>query len=380
MTCGRSRCFVVLSALVGAVFLAACHSAGDPNYARAFGEAERAETAGRFTEAAAGFERAEGLAPNPREKNHAAYLSAAMLERAGDFPGASARLDRIAHSDPPTEHTSRALYDLADIRIGHGEADRGYADLASLIEKYPSSGMARHALARLAAHREETGGKKDTIAWLDGLGEHLGRTELGETIAYQAAVRVQQAGDQAAARARFIAVADRWPYPFGATFDDSLYRASECDEALGHPQDAVADLERLLKERETASFLGTYQRPRYTQAAMRIGALYRDRLADRKKAREAFHRVYADFTTSVERDNALWQEAELYRIDGDADTACARLSTLVHDFPDSRYVPCAQTKCSKISRPSKSDAPKSCHDYLVRTSAPSVATGTNSHE
>ena len=346
--------------------LAACHGAKDPTYVRAFHEAERAETAGRYVEAAERFDGAAAKAPNARERSHATYLAAKMLEHAGDNASASAHLERIAHEDPPSEHTPRALYDLADLRIAHGEADRGYADLGSLVEKHPSSGLAPHALARIASHRDETTGKKETLAWLDALGERLGRTELGETIAYQAALRAQATGDLQGAHTRFLAIADRWPYPHGSTFDDSLYRVSEIDETLGRPEEAISHLNRMLAERETASLIGTYQRPRYTQAALRIATLYRDRIGDRKKAREAFHRVYADFTTSVYRDDALWQEAELFRLDGDASAACARASTLVREFPDSRYVPCAQAACPNVARPSKSDAPKTCHDYLGR--------------
>ncbi|WP_394838552.1 tetratricopeptide repeat protein [Pendulispora rubella] len=355
-----------------ALTLAACRGGKDPNFVRAFHEAERAQTAGRYAEAAARFDEAAAKAPDPREKGHAAYLAAKMLERSGDNAGASARLESIARQEPPTEHTARALYDLADLRIAHGEPDKGYADLGTLIEKHPSSGISTHALVRLAAHRDETSGQKDTVVWLDGLGERLGKSELGETIAYQAALRTQATGDLPGAHARFLAIVDRWPYPYGNTFDDSLYRASEIDETLGRNEEAIAHLNRMLAERETAHLLGTYQRPRYTQAALRIATLYRDRLNDRAKAREAFHRIYTDFTTSVYRDDALWQEAELYRLDGDANTACSRASTLVREFPNSRYVPCAEAKCPNVARPSKSDAPKKCHDYLVRAREPSA--------
>jgi outer membrane protein assembly factor BamD (BamD/ComL family) len=66
------------------------------------------------------------------------------------------------------------------------------------------------------------------------------------------------------------------------------------------------------------------------------------------------------------RDDALWREAELWRKDGDASTACDRLATLAGDFPDSRYVPCASLRCPAIKRGAKSKAPATCHDYLLR--------------
>jgi hypothetical protein len=99
---------------------------------------------------------------------------------------------------------------------------------------------------------------------------------------------------------------------------------------------------------------------------MRIATLYRDRLHDRERAKDAFHRLYCDFTTSNLRDDALWEEASLWREEGDTGTACKRLATLVHDFPDSRYVPCAPKGCPRIARPEKSRAPTTCHAYLER--------------
>ncbi|MBN9161466.1 MAG: tetratricopeptide repeat protein, partial [Myxococcales bacterium] len=154
--------------------------------------------------------------------------------------------------------------------------------------------------------------------------------------------------------------------PGGAYFDDALYRASEMEEKLGRPREAIAHLERMLSFRESSSTMGSYERPRYSSAILRIATLYEERLGDRAKARETLHRLYADFKTSTLRDDALWHEAELWQKDGDKETACNRLSTLASDFPDSRYVPCAVERCPSIKRPSKSKAPKSCRDYLSR--------------
>jgi hypothetical protein len=104
-----------------------------------------------------------------------------------------------------------------------------------------------------------------------------------------------------------------------------------------------------------------------TPALFRIGVIYAKELHDREKARGAFHRLYADFTTSNLRADALWFEASLWAEDGDTKTSCARLDTLTGDFPDSRYVPCAIDKCPAIKRREKSKAPKECHPYLLRT-------------
>jgi hypothetical protein len=104
----------------------------------------------------------------------------------------------------------------------------------------------------------------------------------------------------------------------------------------------------------------------YVPAMLRIGALWRVRLHDRARARDAFHRLYRDFANSTARDEALWLEAALWRDDGDARSACDRLALLVREFPDSRYVPCATQQCDGIARPDKSAAPKECHPYITR--------------
>ena len=162
-------------------------------------------------------------------------------------------------------------------------------------------------------------------------------------------------------------MATKFPYPFGGFNDDALYRAAEIEEKLGRPQEAIALLERLLSQREVSSFLGSYERPRYLPAILRIAQIYATSSNDRAKARATLHRLYTDFTTSTMRDDALWREAELWRKDGDAKhgvRVASRRST--DDFPDSRYVPCASLRCPSIKRPAKSKAPATCHEYLLR--------------
>jgi hypothetical protein len=39
---------------------------------------------------------------------------------------------------------------------------------------------------------------------------------------------------------------------------------------------------------------------------------------------------------------------------------------MAHDFPDSRFVPCAVEACPKIERPPYSGAPLRCHPYIAK--------------
>jgi outer membrane protein assembly factor BamD (BamD/ComL family) len=99
---------------------------------------------------------------------------------------------------------------------------------------------------------------------------------------------------------------------------------------------------------------------------LRLGALYRDALHDHAKAIATFHRLYTDYAHSTKRAEALWEEAHVWRADGDAKTACDRLATMVSQFPDSRYVPCATKECPEVKRPERSGAPAECREYIER--------------
>lgn len=361
----RALFMTLAFALVGAPACAPNHGSVYPS---AFADAERAETAGRYDEASARYEAAARGAIRDRDRNHATYLSGLMLFRAGKRDEAIAKLTPIANADPPSTHSVDAAYRIAAAHLDHGEVAQGRKEMEALLTRFPNGGVAHPALRRiLDLEDHEPGGVRGSIAYLQRLAASpLGATELGELIVFQTAERLADVGDLAAAHDLYLEVATRWPYPGGALWDNSLFRASEADEKLGRFPHAVADLERLLVERETTTLVGSYQRPKMSPALFRIGTLYANQLNDHARARAAFHRLYAEFTTSKLRDDALWLEADLWRQDGDAARACATLATLVSEFSESRYVPCAIDACPALKRPEKSGAPRTCHPYLLR--------------
>jgi tetratricopeptide (TPR) repeat protein len=334
-------------------------------YLAALATASRDQGAGRFAAAASDYDEAAKVALLANDRNEARWAAAETTARTGDIADAARRLEVIA-SDDSDEHQAQAAYRLAYLRIDSGDADRGWQDLEGVPRHFPTHGVAHVAVRRLVEHADEKGPQ----AGLDearALRKDLDGTELAQIAAYLEAERIEAVGEDAAAREAYVAVADRWPYPFGSFFDDALWHASVIDEKLGRFPAAVLDLQRLLDQRETTTIMGTYERPRYVASILRVGALYRDRLHDRAHARDAFHRLYTDFTNSVQRAQGLWLEAALWRDDGAADTACDRLGTLIAHFPDSRYVPCAVKECPGLERPRASTAPQACHDYITRT-------------
>src|SRR5262249_34021063 len=146
---------------------------------------------------------------------------------------------------------------------------------------------------------------------------------------YEHARALERGGATDAARAEYVRVADRYPYPRGVFWDDSLFRAAELDAARGAPREAIALFERLLADREPSIMQGSYERARYAQAQLRIGELYRDALHDRARAREAFERMWATNTTSRLRDDAMWSAAVIAADAGDAEGACRDLRSLI---------------------------------------------------
>jgi hypothetical protein len=352
---------------LGCAIAGGCAPNQGSTYPPAFAAAQRAETAGRFLEAANDYEAAAKLATRPRDRDEASYLAGLLWIQGGDRRDGVARLDAIAATNPPGEHSAEAAYLAANERLAAGDDVRGWRGIADVVTHFPSSGVAHVALRHVLQHKDATAGVPASLAYLRELAASpVGSSEVGEMVSFEIAEHLASSGDSAGARDQFLATATRWKYPFGALWDDALWRASEIDGALGRDQEAVDDLDRMLRERETTTLVGSYQRPRMSPSLFRIGVLYATRLHDRAKARDAFHRLYTEFTTSSLRGRAMWMEAKLWREDGDESKTCDRLSTLVHDDPDSRYVPCAIETCPSIKRPAKSGAPASCHAYIAR--------------
>lgn len=329
-------------------------------------EARRAESAGRFAEAARHYDEASRTAKLPRDRNFSAYLAATMIDRAGDPSEAERRLRIIAKLDPPSEYSPIAAYLAATGRYKAGDAATGRRELEELSRKFPKTGAAKSALRKLLLEVDEEGSPQKSMATIDRWLPSFRGTELEQLLLYERTKRLEKTGDREATIAALVSLANQFPYPKGAYRDDALFHASELEEALGRPAQAVTHLERLLADRESSSMMGTYERPKFSKAMKRLADLYEFVIRDRAKAREALHRLYAEFPTSIERDDALYRESALWEADGNKGTACDRLETLVSTFPNSRYVPCATLKCAHIKRPKESKAPAECRGYLTR--------------
>lgn len=351
--------------LMGCVLalLAGCAPTLPKPYVESKAAGHRAYGAGRYDEAARHFRAAAGSAERVKDRDEVLYLEAASFGRAGRHREARAAYEALVEVSPEGTRAARAAYEVAQLELEHGDEARGWEMLHAFIKQYPDSGLARRAMLRYLVHLDEEHGPERTIAYLDQGYAWFHRNDLGEAAMYQKALRLERLGRLEQARDTFARTADTYPYPVGGLFDDALFRASMIDEKLGQPRTAVERLEKMLRVREPSTFQGSYERPRFSEAQMRIGTLYRDALGEPERARQAFRKLFVSFTTSVLRDDALWAEARLALKQGDGPGACEAVTLLVKDLPKSRYAPCAKLLCESAP---ELDEPRKCRAYIAR--------------
>jgi len=348
-----------LKRAVVVLLLAACGGSSPSAYAKHFAAAERAETAGRHQEAADQFDAAARDPATKREQEHAEFLAALELVRAGDVAAGAKRLEAIANAKG--EHAAQARWALVQMDIATNQPNVK-EELEAYVRTYPNDGLAYPALEARLRMARDAGGEAEVQNVLHALQPAVSNTDSAARVAFEIAESLAKQNKPDEARAQFVDVATKFPYP-GEYFDDALWRASEIDEQQGRIPEAIADLEKMLAVIEYSTLPGTYIRPRFPDAQWRIAVLYRDKVGDKSKAIAAFSRYIDLFSNSARKDEALWQQAKLV---GDASSSCDLLAKLVKTSPDSRYVPCAMSRCSKIERPKDSHAPKTCHAYITR--------------
>jgi outer membrane protein assembly factor BamD (BamD/ComL family) len=313
-------------ALLLLVLSCACAPTLPAPYVHARAAAEAAYGKQQFEIAGQRWLEAAGAARNSRDRAEARYRAATSFERAGNVA------------------RTRELYTL----LARGTSERAARATFAL------------ALRRYFAELAERGGDRAVLGYLDRAIPELGGTDLAEQLYYERARRLEASEQLAPAADAYLAVAERFPYPYGAYWDDALLRGADCAVRLGRPEQAIVLLERMLRARESSHLSGSYERPLFADAAYRLAELYRDSRHDAAAARRAFRAVFDGYPTSTLRDDALWQEALIAR-QSEPRAACAPLSLLVAQFPDSRYAPCATKICVSLPKTSRE-----CRAYVAR--------------
>lgn len=332
-----------------ALALIGCHATVHEPFAKALATGNQAYSAGHFTEAAQWYQKAAQNAKRSRDRVEALYTSAVAYERAQNTNQARRLLEQIAYESPPNERSMRALYKAALIELRHGSENRGYTMLERLIREEPDHGMAYRAFLKIVEHIEQKQSQLAAIRYAKALYSRVESLRLGEQICSEIGKRLEALGNAYAAIEQYLRCANRYPYPQGSLFDNTLWRASLLHEALGNFKAAIEALERIVAMHETSLWIGSYNRPLMSHAQMRIGELYRDRLHDHAAARKSFRRLYDEFKTSLLKPQALEAEGLLAHQDRDYDTACSIARTVLNEHSDTRYARRADAYCLSVA-------------------------------
>lgn len=346
---------------LGALLALACGSPPVPAYVRENEAALAQSKRGQHAQAAESYERAASLAQQPRDAEEARFRAADSYARAGDRAHAQTLLEALAQQAHDVERRARADFAVAELLESAGQDQAADERRVAALRRHPASGNARAALTRHLDYLREHAGSAAVLAFLDAERPKLQSTELGEPLLYFRARELDDTGHSAQARDAYLECAERYAYPRGLYWDDALFRAAEKELALGAPERAIAHLERLLGERESANFVGSYERGRYAEAQLKLGEIYRDALHDPARARRELRKVWINHPKSRLADDALFEEALLAHGVQDGPGTCEPLSIIVQNLPDSRYAACAHELC--LTLPASA---RPCHDYIKR--------------
>jgi hypothetical protein len=196
-------------------------------------------------------------------------------------------------------------------------------------------------------HAAAAEGEGVVLAQLDQWRKTLAGTDLEQQVKVERGRSLVRSGKLREARQQLVEAAREHPYPKGSLTDDALLQAAEISVDLQAYEQAIADLRELLAARELAAG-GSYERPLYPVAQMRIARLYRDRLHDRKAALRELRIMYTEHAESILADDAMWEAALLSRELGDQDEVCDLAEDLRDREPPSRYRRCVHELCAEV--------------------------------
>lgn len=293
----------------------------------ALAEAEGHLHHGRLQEAVKAFGRAAEAAERRVDKDESLYRQSRVYARLGDYTSALRICNELASADPIARRTLRARLDAGRYRILLGEQDRAVRDLRTLVLEYPDSAAAKGALRVLVQiHVREAESVEKGLFWLKTLQSEIeeGNT-THETLLYLEADLLISRGKRAEAIEVLEQQIEQYPYPHGRRWDNALWVLADLALEEGDADTAVKRLESMIAVHESSLILGSYTRPMFSKAALRIARVYRDNLDNPKAALAAFARVRKEFPNSLVVDDALEEEAMLRIDQGDSKKGCELL-------------------------------------------------------
>ena len=231
--------------------------------------------------------------------------------------------------------SAKALYRAGRLRLRLGEEARGYDLLWKTITDYPDVAYSNDALRVLLADGRRRN-PRQLYGVLASLVESLEGAEIGDALLYAMAdLAEHELATPPVALQHYDRIAA--DFPQGGLRDEAWWHGARLARSLGDPRGAAGRLRKLLATREVAFGVGSYFSVWLDDAQLELGRVLRDDLGDVDGARAAFERLPRDYPASILRDDALWELAVTQQKAGRRDQACATLSRLRRDWPESRW-------------------------------------------
>lgn len=329
---------LVLSCAVPLALLSACYA---PTLSKPRGKAhldalaaaESHQHHGRYEEAAASYLRAADAAERRVDRDESLYRQSRVLARMGEYERAIAVCDQLGASEVIARRTLRARLDAARYRLRTGEEERAYRDLRALAVEHPDSAAASGAVRTLVSvHVDGVADKEQGLAWLAQLEQEVTPSSVGEVLMTAQAELLAELGRRPEAIRVLRAQVERYPYPQGARWEEALSRLADLALDQGDPQQAIDYLKKMVSVHERSFIVGSYTRPKFPRAALRIARIYRDELSDPLAAIAAYREVRSEFPRSRVVDDALAEEAELQLARGEQEEGCDLLREVTETF------------------------------------------------
>jgi tetratricopeptide (TPR) repeat protein len=350
VTAGLGLCLACVCALFS------CAPTKPAEYVNARAAATRVYSHGRYMEASKLWIEAAAAASTKRDRDEAIYRSAASLRRAERFDEAAAAYDALLAEQPPNLQSDRAAHDRAKLEFHHRDRQAGIELMEVALVEYAEAGSAKTTLRNLVKVHEDAGGLPGLIVWLRDTQPKLNKGEVAEWIQFELARAYERSGQLEKARDEYLAMVDRFPYPSGGLWDEGLSNAAAIERTLGRPEAAIQLYERLLAERETSHFEGSYLRATYVKAHFEVADIYADDLDDPDNAYLWLQRVWDDHPRSLSRDNARWLQILMRHNAGRTEEACGLMRELIETTPESRFIRCAPLLCPGTAVPAGTKA------------------------
>ncbi len=254
---------------------------------------------------------------DPRSPNEKAWDSAYEHERSGKVDSARIGYRSLCQKDMPYV---RACFDYARISYITESSAQARSISFQTLYKYPNEGLSQSLVKRIAQSFIDDDEGQRGIDELNRLAEKLNKTEIYDTLIYEAAKLCHFIGRFEQETAFLKIIVDEHSRWKSQLWDDSLWRLSQIAKDKNLVNEEIVWLEMLLKEQTSSRLIGSYYSPFRDKALYRLGEINLDKKLY-NKAIEYFMEL-ASIKTSRMRDDALLAAAIVEMERGKKSRAC----------------------------------------------------------